>query len=81
MDTDFSDTINAVYMFIEQFKVRNIVFVGDLSIDFNRKNAHDIYFKDYCESRNIKDTFDLPIADIGYTYHDPSNNSYSCIDH
>ncbi len=73
VDTEFSDTINAVDMFIEQCKVRNIVLAGDLNIDCNHKNAHDICFKDHCESINIKHTFDLPIADKGYTYHDPSN--------
>ncbi len=26
-------------------------------------------------------TFDMPNADKGYTYHDPANSSYSCIDH
>ncbi len=65
VDTDFSDTINALDMFIEQCKVRNIVLAGDFNIDFNCKNAHDIYFKDYCQSRNIKYAFDLPIADKG----------------
>ncbi len=58
VDTDFSDTINALDMLIEQCKLRNLVLAGDLNIDFNSKNAHD-----YCESRNIKYTFDLSIAD------------------
>ena len=68
-------------MFIEQCNIRNVILAGDLNIDFDRKIAHDMYFKDFNIRKDFIYTFDMLNADKGYTYHDPANGSYSCIDH
>ncbi len=68
-------------MFIEQCNIRNVILAGDLNIDFNRKNAHVMYLKDFSIRKDFIYTFDMPNADKGYKYHNPANGSYSCIDH
>ena len=40
-----------------------------------------MYFRDFFERQNRVYTLDLHVADKGYTYHDISNGSTSCIDH
>ncbi len=40
-----------------------------------------MYFKDSSIRKDFIYTFDMPNADKGYTYHDPANRNYSCIDH
>ncbi len=61
--------------------IRNVILAGDFNVDFSRNNAHDVYFKDFSIRTDLVYTFDMLNADKGYTYHDPANNSYSCIDH
>ncbi len=68
-------------MYIEQCNIRNVILAGDFNVDFSRNNAHAVYFKDFSIRTDLVYTFDMPNADKGYTYHDPANNSYSCIDH
>ncbi len=52
-----------------------------MNLDFSRHHAHDLYYREIIDRQDLVYTFDLPIADKGYTYYDMSNNSKSCIDH
>ena len=50
-----------------------MILAGDFNIDFSRKHAHDVYFKDFSIRTGFMDAFDLPNTDIGYTYHGPAS--------
>ena len=81
IDQNFVETLDAVEMFIEKCSVRNVIFAGDMNADFSRKNAHDVYLKDFIHRNDLVCCDDLNVSEKGYTYHDPGNGSFTCIDH
>ena len=81
VDQVFLDTLDCVEIFIQNSGITGVVMGGDMNLDFNRHNAHDMYYREIIDRQNLVYTFDLPIADKGYTYYDMSNGSKSCIDH
>ena len=78
---EFLDTMDKIETFIESCSSSKVVVAGDLNVDFVRGNAHDKYMKDFMERWNIVDSFDLSVANKGYTYYDLSSGAKSCIDH
>ena len=81
VDGPFLDTMDCLELFMEGSLSDNIIVGGDMNLDLNRGNAHDIYFKDFMERYDLINTFNLPNADVGYTYYDIENGGRSCIDH
>ena len=81
VDSIFLDTMDCLELFMEGCLSDNIIVGGDMNLDLNRGNAHDIYFKDFMERHDLIHTFNLPNADVGYTYYDMDNGGRSCIDH
>ena len=78
---EFLETMDNIETFIHSCGSNRIVVAGDLNVDFVRGNAHDKYMKDFMGRWNLVDSFDLAVANKGYTYHDFSNGGKSCIDH
>ena len=81
VDPEFERTLDAIDIFIEKCNIRNVILAGDMNVDFNRKNAHDVYFSEFIARKDICCTLNLLVSDSRYTYHDPANGSFSCIDH
>lgn len=83
VNSDFLDTCDAVEMFVQQCSSsgKQVVIGGDLNLDMSRKNAHDLYFKELCERYDLVSMLDIPVTKVDYTYHDQSNDCFTCIDH
>lgn len=81
VDNEFLETLDVIEMFLEQRNERHIVLTGDMNLDYARGNAHDVYFRDFINRHGLIDSFDLDVADKGFTYHDPNNGCFTCIDH
>ena len=81
VDEEFLRTMDAIESFVESCGNTKVIIAGDLNVDFSRKNAHDIYIGDFMERYGFTDSFELPVADNGYTYIDLENGCRSCIDH
>jgi len=81
VDSVFLETIDCIELFIESTGLFRVIMGGDMNLDYSRHNAHDRYFLEFLDRHNFVYTFDLPIADKGYTYFDMSLNCKSCIDH
>ncbi len=58
VEPEFIETLEAVDMFIEQCNIRNVILAGDLNIDFNKTNAHNLYFKDFSIRKDFTYVFD-----------------------
>ena len=78
---EFQDTLDAVELFIQQCAGKHIVIGGDVNVDFIRRNAHDKCFQDFLERNSHIDVYSLQNCNVSYTYNDPHNNCFSCIDH
>ena len=78
---EFLNTVDATQVFMEQCSSRHIILGGDFNVDFTRHNAHDVFLKNFTQINNMVCSVDLPAAEKGYTYHDPYNGCFSCIDH
>ena len=81
VDPRFYETLDAIEVFIERCQIRNVVIAGDMNADFNRFNAHDVCLRNFAFRNDFVCSVDLNVIDKGFTYHDPANRSYSCIDH
>ena len=81
IDQGFLTTLDAIDVFLQQCNLRNLILGGDFNCDFTRRNAHDVYLRNFIRINDLICTMDLPIAEQGHSYHDPANGSYSCIDH
>jgi exonuclease III len=81
IDHELLCTFDAIDIFINQNDFRNVILAGDLNVDFSRQNSHDVFVKNYARINDFVCSVDLSNAEKGYTYHDPYNGSFSCIDH
>ena len=81
VDPVVMDTFEYTELFIEKSGITRVIMGGDMNLDLSRHNSHDMYFRDFIDRQNLVYTFDLPVADKGYTYYDLANSCKSCIDH
>ena len=83
VNTEFLDTCDAIEIFVQQCikNGKHVIIGGDLNIDMSRNNAHDLYFKDVMERYDFVSMLDISSSNVEYTYHDPSNDCFTCIDH
>lgn len=78
---EFLDTMDAVELFIQQCNGKHIIIGGDMNLDVKRGNAHDKYYKDWCDRLECCYVHTLSDCTIDYTYNDPAKNCFSCLDH
>ena len=81
VSSEFLDTMDAVETFIQQCNGKQIIVGGDMNLDVRRQNAHDKYFSDWCDRLECFYVHSLPRCEIDFTYHDPSKDCFTCIDH
>ena len=78
---EFQDTLDAIELFVQKCAGKQIIIGGDANIDFTRQNAHDKVFLDFLERNSCVHVYNLPNCNVNFTYNDPNNDSFSCIDH
>ena len=81
VEHSFMETLDIVEMFIESCQIRNVILAGDMNCDFTRKNAHDVYLKNVALRNDLICCCDMNVTIKEYTYHDPCNMCFTCIDH
>ena len=78
---DFLQVCDAIETLFNRFPEAHYVVAGDMNIDFHRKNANDIYFKNMLERHDCKICWDLNVSESDYTYSNVCSGSFSQIDH
>ena len=77
---DFLSVCDEIEVILNQHCNHNVIVGGDLNIDFDRKNAHDVYFLDLVERYDLQLVWDKFPAKKMYTYSNTCSNTYSCLD-
>ena len=75
------DVFDEVELFVRGCHGKHLIIGGDMNLDIARHNAHDELYKVWCDRIDCTYVHDLPGCEISYTYNDPSNNCFTCIDH
>ena len=81
VNDEFQDTLDAIELFIQQCAGKYIVLGGDINSDFTRQNAHDKCFLDFLERNSCVHVYGLQNCVVDYTYNNPNNDCFTCIDH